>query len=422
MSGSTLLLGRDRADVTPTLPVPLAGFAARAGLGPASSVLAPLRLRTLAFGLGSFRAVLLSVDLLWWGTDVAAVVRSRVAARFGLAPQAVFLHATHNHSGPQTSYRFVPSLGEPDSAFIDQLCAAAEASVGRALGSLVPVWVERTSGLADLGVDRRWARTRGAVPETPISNEVTVLRFRSVSSADRTEALLVHYACHPVVHHGNAVTSDFAGAAMDLLEQRHPGALALYAQGCCGDINPDLYTDGVYAEGTQPMVDAFGTRLAGAVDRALESGFDSVGSPRLAADCWDVNLPVAAEPTKADLRSQAGEPGVTGEWARLLLANPDRIRPTVPVRFSRLRLAENLTLLGLSGEPVSAYGAQVKSESAGTVLPLGYTGGMTGYLVTARQLAEGGYEPAEAPYYFAMPAPLSPEAEPVLRQALSRSL
>ncbi|GAB3422940.1 neutral/alkaline non-lysosomal ceramidase N-terminal domain-containing protein [Flindersiella endophytica] len=421
MSGRILLLGRDRVDITPALPVPLAGFAARAELGKASSVLAPLRLRTLAFGSGSTRAVLLSADLLWWGTDVAARVRARVASRFGLHQDAVFLHATHNHSGPQVSYRFVPSLGEPDDAFIEQLCGAAEASAGRALGSLREVWLERTAGLAELGVDRRSARTRGAVPETPITNEVTVLRFRSVSE-DRTEALLVHYACHPVVHHGNAVTSDFAGAAMDLLEQRHPGALAVYAQGCCGDINPDLYTDGVYAEGDQPVVNAFGTRLADAVDRALADGFASVGAPRVAAEAWDVELPVAAVPGKGDLREKADTPGVTGEWARLLLANPDRLTPTVPVRFSRLRLAENLTLLGMSGEPVSAYGTQVKAESAGTALPLGYTGGMTGYLVTARHLSEGGYEPAEAPYYFAMPAPLSPEAEPVLRQAISRAL
>lgn len=421
MSGRTLLLGRDRVDITPAVPVPLAGFAARASLGPAPAVLAPLRLRTLAFGSGSARAVLLSADLLWWGTDVAARVRARVASRFGLPADSVFLHATHNHSGPQVSYRFVPSLGEPDDRFIEQLCGAAEASAGRALGSLREVRLERTAGLADLGIDRRSARTRGAVPETPIANEVTVLRFRSVSS-DRTEALLVHYACHPVVHHGNAVTSDFAGAAMDLLEQRHPGALAVYAQGCCGDINPALYTDGIYAEGDQPVVNAFGTRLADAVDRALADGFDSVGAPRVVADCWDVELPVATVPSKADLLARVDVPGVAGEWARLLLANPDRLTPTVPVRFSRLRLAENLALLGLSGEPVSAYGEQVKAESGGMVLPLGYTGGMTGYLVTARQLAEGGYEPAEAPYYFAMPAPLSPDAEPVLRQALSRAV
>jgi hypothetical protein len=164
VSSATWLLGRDRVDVTPALPVPLAGFAARADLGPAAAVLAPLRLRTLAFGSGDLRAVLLSADLLWWGTDVAARVRARIASRYGLRPDAVFLHATHNHSGPQTSYRFVPSLGEPDSAFIDQLCAAAEGSAGRALGSMGEVRLERAAGLADLGVDRRSARTRGVVP------------------------------------------------------------------------------------------------------------------------------------------------------------------------------------------------------------------------------------------------------------------
>jgi hypothetical protein len=44
-----LWIGTDRTDITPHQPVPLAGFAARATLGPASSVRAPLQLRTLAF-------------------------------------------------------------------------------------------------------------------------------------------------------------------------------------------------------------------------------------------------------------------------------------------------------------------------------------------------------------------------------------
>lgn len=420
MTGRHLRLGLDRADITPDRPVPLAGYAARAGLGPASQVSAPLRLRTFAFETGNQRAVFVSADLLWWGTDLVARLRTELGERYGLPPDAVLLHATHTHSGPQVSIRFVPLLGEPDAGYLERVRGIASDSVGRALDSMTEVRVERATGTAPLGVDRRSARSNGAVPPAPIDDELTVVRF---VRAETTLALLVHYACHPVVHHGNVVTSDFTGSAMDRLEARDPGLVAAYAQGCCGDVNPDLYdSDCVFQNGDQDAVDRFGARLADAVSDTLAAGATPLDDIGVAADGWTVELPVAQLADPAELRDRAANPGVDGEWARLLLDRPERRTPTVPVRFSRLRLAGGLGLLGLSGEPVSAYGRQVKADSNGTLLPLGYTNGMTGYLVTARQLEEGGYEPAEAPYYFGMPAPLAPEAEPVLRAALRRAV
>ena len=45
------------------------------------------------------------------------------------------------------------------------------------------------------------------------------------------------------------------------------------------------------------------------------------------------------------------------------------------------------------------------------VLPIGYSNGMIGYLVTAEQIAEGGYEPAESYAYLYRPGPFRPEVE-----------
>nr|WP_246211256.1 neutral/alkaline non-lysosomal ceramidase N-terminal domain-containing protein [Phytoactinopolyspora alkaliphila] len=405
----------DRADITPRHPVPLAGYATRAELGPATDVSAPLRLRTLAFGAGRERAVLISADLLWWGTDIATRVRRDIAARYGLRPESVILHATHAHSGPQTSAGFTALLGDPDAGYVAELEAAAVASAGRALGSAVDVWMERVTCEAGIGTDRRSARSDGAVEPAPIDSDVTVVRF---FDEQRTRALMVHHACHPVVHHGNVVTSDFTGAAMDRLEERHGDVLAVYLQGCCGDVNPDLYRDGVFRDGDQSLVDEVGGRLAEAVEKALKGEPTTLTATSPAASQWTVELPVTDVPSVSDLRRAAPGDGLMGQWARLLLEEPQRLRPHVTVRLSRLHLADGLTLLGMSGEPVSAYGLMVRTISGGSVLPLGYTNGMTGYLVTARQLAEGGYEAAEAPYYFGMPGPLAPEAEEILRDAL----
>lgn len=418
-AGAPLAVGVDRADITPARPVPLAGFESRAGLGAATGVSAPLRLRTLALATAAERAVFLSADLLWWGPDTTARVHRELADRYGLPAESVLLHATHNHSGPQTSHRFVSMLGEPDDGYLDQLCAAAADSVGRALAALTPVWVERATGKADLGVDRRSARTSGELAPAPIDTEVTALRF---AGGDRTVALLVHYACHPVVHHGNVVTSDFSGAAMDQLEDQFPGAVAVYAQGCCGDVNPDLYHGGDFLDGDQSAVARLGGDLADAVTKALDGGCTPLGAIRLDGASRTVELPLAALPDRDELEAGLATPGVRADWARLLLDDPARLAPTAQVRLSRLRLADDLMLIGLSGEPVSAYGLHAKAVSAGAALTLGYTNGMTGYLVTARQLREGGYESEDAPYYFGMPAPFAPAAEDVLRRAIGAAV
>src|SRR5690625_5404876 len=73
------LLGADRADITPPGPVPLAGYAFRAELGPATEVLAPLQLRTLVLGEeGAEPVVIIGADLLWWGTELVRTLRQDV--------------------------------------------------------------------------------------------------------------------------------------------------------------------------------------------------------------------------------------------------------------------------------------------------------------------------------------------------------
>ena len=43
---------------------------------------------------------------------------------------------------------------------------------------------------------------------------------------------------------------------------------------------------------------------------------------------------------------------------------------------------------------------------------------MLGYIVSASQLADGGYEAHDAPYWFGMPGRLTADAEGVLAEAL----
>lgn len=407
-----LLVGVDRADITPELPIALAGYAHRRE--PAEQVLAPLRLRTAVLDQpGAEPVALVSADLLWWGDDLVERVRPRVAEATGLAADRLVLHATHNHSGPQTAHGMTPSLGLPDERYLDRLVDALIASVRRARATPVPVRVVAGQAGGIAVVDRRSARTAGRLTPGTIDDTLTVIGF--LDEDDTVVCAGVHLACHPVVHHGNAVTPDLLGTLASQLED-DLAPVVLPLQGCCGDVNPARYRpDGTFVDGGQAEVERDAGDLA-ALARTALAGATDAGAPALAITRRQVTLPLLGRAPEWLLPELIEVPGHVGEWAALrgTPGDPTGTRPDPVLQLVRLDLTDGLALLGMSGEPVSRYGLRVRDSGGGRVLPLGYTDGMSCYLVTADQIAEGGYEPCEAPLWFGLPAPLSPGVEELL--------
>ncbi len=404
----TLLLGADRTEITPPATVPLAGYAARSDLPPAADVLAPLHVRTLAIGANDPIA-LVSADLLWWGDDV--VERVKKALPPTLHPDRLVLHATHTHSGPQTAGYMTPALGRPDPDYLDFLIHQTVASIERALDLRVPVRARRGEARSSAGVDRRWARGRGELPPSPIDDRLTYTEF--VDAHRRPVAAWVHFACHPVLHHGNAVTSDLAGALSTALEATL-APVALYLQGCCGDVNPARYDDeGSFHHGGQDLIDDFASGLLASSRQAHAAAADA-GDPAVALHRANLDLPLAPAPTPDEVPPDA--PAYLRQWSALMMQRP---RTVATLRLHRIDLTTGLQLLGLSGEPVSEYGRFVSDITSGRALALGYTGGMTTYLTTAEQIGQGGYEPCQAPWYFGMPAALATDAEATIKDAIT---
>ncbi|WJH35502.1 neutral/alkaline non-lysosomal ceramidase N-terminal domain-containing protein [Paenibacillus sp. CC-CFT747] len=273
-----LKLGTSKIDITPSHPVPLAGFAVRSGLGPCTEVSYPLYARIYVLeteeqpepvagpeeapepgeripehagmperagdaseaGRGgraaASRAVLISADLIWWGSDRVPAFKEAVRRRFGLEPEAVLLHGTHTHSGPQTSALFTSYLGLPDPIYLDDLEERVLKGIGEALAGLEPVRVESGAGTSSLAVNRRGHRVRP--PERrETDRELSVIRF--VREDGSPKGILVHYACHPVITDENKVSPDFVGVAMGAVEEKYgKDVVCGFLQGTCGDINP----------------------------------------------------------------------------------------------------------------------------------------------------------------------------------------
>lgn len=416
-----LRVGAGRADITPDWPVSLAGFAVRTGRS--TGIAHRLHVRALLVERAGTRVLVVCADVLNWSPERLPGLRARLATRAGVDADAILFAAAHNHSAPATTRWMAPSVGIADPPYADLLEARTLAAVGDAVAGLEPVSVSHAVGTFDLAMHRRSIVDGRVVarpnPHGPVDREVTVVAFRRPDGS--IKALMTHYTCHPVLSTESLLSGEFTGYAMDVLEEQ-TGAVSLYLQGCCGDVNPGYRSHTGLTE-----VPIQGERLAAAITAALEANsqpaaasLPSAGQP--VARWTTAQLPFEHVPTPAALRTMVDRPGVDGEWARALLTDLTVLRPSATLVVQRLDLGAGPSLLAFNGEVTVAYGLRVKARTHGRVLPVGYANGMIGYLPTAQQLAEGGYEADESTRYYLLPGRFAPVIEERINAAADELL
>lgn len=420
----TTTLGAATADITPRHPVDLSGFASRTE--PMSGVRAPLELQAFAFGDDTgLRAILVTADLLWWGPDVADALRARIAADHGIGAEAVLLHASHTHSGPQPGLTFSPLVGRGDHDYLDFLSTTTLESVTAAAADREPVTVARGSGTCSIALNRRRANPGGGRGgpdrDGPTDPDVAVIRFDRPDGT--AKALLTHYSCHPVITADRLAGPDFPGVTRARLAERLPSTgsgnsvVIGFLQGCCGDLDPALTEGDRFVRGDDADLDRIGGALADAVSAVLEAGLEPAGELAVRTRTGTAELPLQP-PSLAMLANRRDEDGVWGDWARHLLAHPELIIEEIPLRLILLELTDGLALLGLDAEITVEYGLWLKNWSNGGVLPIPYTNGMIGYVVTADQVRQGGYEPDDSYPYVYRSGRFATRTEELVRSAI----
>jgi len=225
-------------NITPPVGVDLTGFGGRSG--PCIGVHDDLYARALVLDNGSQRIGIVTTDVL--SLDRRFVERIRAAcSEFGIAPQALMLNSSHTHSGPATIY--LRGLGDLDDAYCDCLVRKIIGAVRMACENLEPATLRVGSAPVQVGSNRRERTADGKMrlginPHGAVCSDVQVVRF------DRADgsclAILLTHAAHPVVLRGEnlLLSRDFVGYAVDGIERLIGNrATALFAQGCCGNIN-----------------------------------------------------------------------------------------------------------------------------------------------------------------------------------------
>jgi hypothetical protein len=274
----------------------------------------------------------------------------------------------------------------------------AVGAVGQAIRNLSPATLEFNQGLAGIGVNRRRVPLR-SLPGA-VDQDVPVLAVRG--SNGELRAVVVGYACHATALGDYHINADWPGYAKEEIEKAHPGAIALFVQGCGADENPlPRYQgdDPAMLHYSVELAQMYGKILAAAVDLVLHEKMTSLAGPlRTAYETVDIPIRAASkEQLQTALNSRDGD---ERSAAKLLLAKlrPDGKLPdhyAYPVEV--WQFGRGLKFIVLSGEVVVDYSLRLKAQYGwDTTWVAGYSNDVFAYIPSLRILREGGYEGGDA--------------------------
>jgi len=366
-------------------------------LAPAENTLDPLYARVLVLEAGDRRLAIVALDL---GRSFGepAIDRLRESSRKSSRISCLLLCASHTHSAPVIKDEYSGPPPAWESRAIDRIQSAIaqaashleDASLGTGTGS-VYIGHNRLPLQAD-GTFGWFERNPTMIPTAPVDPTVTVVR---VDGPDhRPLAILVNYACHPVVlgSDNRQYSADFPAAMNKTVEATIGGqAVSFFLQGAPGDINP-YHAVTPLQEDPVKMRDWTGERLgveAARVAKEIRTEPEPSASIDFREDVLNFRLRWNQE------KFQAGLLKFLGPKTLELYGSP--IRPVIESRVTAVLLNHRIAIATFPGEPFVDFQKNWRDRCPTPVaLLFGYTNGYHGYFPTISATSHGGYGAASA--------------------------
>jgi neutral ceramidase len=364
---------------------------------PATGTLDPLYARVLVLEAGPQRLALITVDL-GRSFGPASLQRLRESAKKSSGITCLLVTATHTHSAPvvRDEYTGTPpaweqaALGKIEQAIEQAAKQLQEARIGTGTGSVL-VAHNRLRQNAN-GTISWFERNPTRIPTSPVDATVSVLR---VDRADGSPlAVLVNYACHPVVF-----GSDNLGYSADFPEAMHRvvehevggGALSFFLQGAPGDLNP-YYAVTPLKEDAARWRKWTGETLgheAVRVAKAIQTRANPDSTLAFREETLPIRLRWNEEKFRAALLKFLG-PQVLEEYGA-------QIRTEFLISLTTVLINREIALMTFPGEPFVEFQVNWRGRCpVGSAFLLGYTNGYYGYFPTIRASSLGGYGAASA--------------------------
>ncbi len=225
-----------------------------------------LYVKALVVDNGSTKVVIISIDAVGSGFFFENV-RRQLQEKLNIKPENILINASHVH-GKQPAYSDIekPVLK----------------AVKEAIDNMVPVEAGAGKGFENRIMENRRIKLKNGKEWTirhanplppdeevvgigPVDPEIGLLRLNRKDGT--TLAVLYNFACHPyqgVPGEGRPVTADYPGFASKVIED-NLGAMALFLQGCGGDVTTVLYKSVDHPRDAEPLGNMLGLSTLQAV-------------------------------------------------------------------------------------------------------------------------------------------------------------
>lgn len=438
-----LKAGVASVDITPPVGVDMTGFGGRPS--GAIGIHDPLYAKALVLDDGNTKLVAVTTDLLSLEFELIDKIRALVKEKTGISTTNIMINSSHTHSGPAAIS--LHGMGKLDTAYLDVLYRKTTGAVIMANDRLSPAKLGYGRGDVQIGVNRREKRTDGNMVlginlEGAIAPYVDVLRVdKDTDNHDAKQdawstAIFFSHAAHPVVLGGSNVliSADYPGYAAKTIEAVENTDVAMFAQGCCGNINSNP------VGGTFEDARRLGTILGSAVIGVAER-IETVDKVELSAESKIVELPLKAPLPEVEAQKlvdqcakeldrvkeqELGRPQsylAQGryDWANDMLKLSKRGDTERSQKFEvQIMKIGDIALIGLSGEVFVDFALELDEKSPSDINPivLGYTNGCIGYVPTEDAYPKGGYEVDTAYKYYGT-LMIKPESHKIIIEAVT---
>ena len=371
----TFHAGAASIDITPSEPLPLAGYGDRRGFY--TQVADRLEANAVVLRQNDALVVFISCDLLFVGRSLRQRLESLLD---DLVPaERLFISATHTHFAPAT-VAAMPKLGRVSPEYVEKVALDISVMVRSLLQAAPPeAALHHRLGTAHAAIHRRlpvvgrrfgfppWGPRWEARPNEHVAIDNRIRLLSIEDTAGKPIAVCWSYACHPVGYpYKTHISADFPGVVRKAIRTRLGNVPVLFWQGFAGDVRPrsfavsELPTFGPF---TAEQWREWSSGLAARVLVALEAPGQALAG-RIAVTRRQIPL--------SELGLSSGDRNIT---------------------IHEVRLGDSLELFGISAEPVNAYVGKLEAARPGiAVIPVSCIDDVPCYLPTDEMVAQGGYE------------------------------
>ncbi|MBQ8588264.1 MAG: hypothetical protein IJ454_02625 [Clostridia bacterium] len=418
-----LKIGFSKVNITPMLGIEISGyFKTRL----ADGVLDELEINAMALECGDKKAVIMCADLCGIKQVLIKELKALITEATGLPAEAIFISATHTHTGPVV---LPDSENELVQEYLKTLRHKAVDAAVLALADLNPAKMGFGVGQApNVAFVRRFRMKDGSVQTNPgvnnpnidhpigdVDERVNVLRF------DREcgdTVVLVNFGDHPDVVGGNKISADWPRFVRETVEKSLDNTKCIFLNGAQGDVNHvNVHPTGGYLNDLFMDFDdvARGYNHSRYIGRVVAGGvlqaFDKVKYSDIEEiKCIERPIHVPsnmAEPKDLPEAHRIADLHNAGKDSELPYQG--MMLTTVVAEALRMVRLENgpeafdmglegiaigpVALVGIPGEPFTGIGRGIKdTEGFELILPVCAANGYEGYYPMKDAYDEGGYE------------------------------